>query len=371
MYLKQSTAITLKLGPFLDDADGKTAETALTLSQADVRLSKNGGAFAQKNDATAATHDENGWYGVPLNTTDTDTLGRLRIAIAESGALPVWEHYMVLPANVYDALVNGSDYLNVEVAAMAANTLTATAIASDAITAAKVAADVTTEIQNGLATAAALATVATYVDTEVAAIKAKTDNLPSDPADASDIATAISGLNNLSAAQVASELATYDAPTKAELDAAVAPLATAAALTIVDDFLDTEIAAIKAKTDNLPADPADESSIQATLATIAGYLDTEIAAIAAAIAALNNLSTADVNAQMLDVLVTDTFAEPSSVPLATASLKDKIGWLAALARNKVTQTASATALRNDADSANIATASNTDDLTTFTRSEWS
>lgn len=50
-------------------------------------------------------------------------------------------------------------------------------LAADTLTAAKVAADVTTELQSGLATAAALATVAGYIDTEVAAIKAKTDNL--------------------------------------------------------------------------------------------------------------------------------------------------------------------------------------------------
>ena len=42
-----------------------------------------------------------------------------------------------------------------------------------------------------------------------------------------------------------------------------------------------EIAAIKAKTDNLPADPADDSDIDTQLATIAGYLDTEVAAIKA------------------------------------------------------------------------------------------
>jgi hypothetical protein len=41
-----------------------------------------------------------------------------------------------------------------------------------------------------LATAANLATVAGYIDTEVAAIKAKTDNLPASPAAVSDIPTA-------------------------------------------------------------------------------------------------------------------------------------------------------------------------------------
>lgn len=112
-WLKQSTAITLKLGPFLDDTDGKTAETGLTISQADVRLSKNGGDFAQKNEANAATHDENGFYDVALDTTDTNTLGRLLIAVSESGALPVWQEFMVVPANVWDSMF-GADYLQVD-----------------------------------------------------------------------------------------------------------------------------------------------------------------------------------------------------------------------------------------------------------------
>lgn len=38
---------------------------------------------------------------------------------------------------------------------------------------------------------------------------------------------------------------------------------------------------IKAKTDNLPTDPADASDIAAALATLAGYVDTEVAAIKA------------------------------------------------------------------------------------------
>jgi hypothetical protein len=60
------------------------------------------------------------------------------------------------------ALVSGR--IDASVGAMAANVLTATAINADAITAAKVAADVTTEIQSGLATAAALATVQADTD---------------------------------------------------------------------------------------------------------------------------------------------------------------------------------------------------------------
>ena len=77
--------------------------------------------------------------------------------------------------------------------------------------------------------------IAGYIDTEVAAIKAKTDNLPSDPADASDIAASFASI-----ASTLSTIAGY-------LDTEVAAILAA---------VDTEVAAIKAKTDNLPASPA-------------------------------------------------------------------------------------------------------------------
>lgn len=113
MFLKQSTAVDIALGPFVDSTDGVTAETALTIAQADVRLKKGAGAWAQKGDATSATHEENGWYEVALNSTDTNTLGPLMVAVAESGALPVFREFMVVPANVYDSLVAGTDTLDV------------------------------------------------------------------------------------------------------------------------------------------------------------------------------------------------------------------------------------------------------------------
>lgn len=103
-YLRQSTAVTVKLGPFVDSTDGVTAETALTISQADVRLSKNGGDIAQKNQSSAATHDEIGYYDVSLNATDTNTVGELRVMVSESGALPVFRDFQVLEEAVYDRL---------------------------------------------------------------------------------------------------------------------------------------------------------------------------------------------------------------------------------------------------------------------------
>lgn len=107
-FLKQSTAIDIALGPFVDATDGVTAETGLTLSQADIRLKKNAGAWAQVNDATSATHEEAGWYEKELDATDTDTVGILLISVQESGALPVWREFQVLEEAVYDAMFAAS-----------------------------------------------------------------------------------------------------------------------------------------------------------------------------------------------------------------------------------------------------------------------
>jgi hypothetical protein len=103
-FLRQSTAVDLPLGPFVDAADGFTAEDGLTISQADVRLKKNAGAWAQINESTAASHEENGWYEKAFNATDTNTVGHLVVAVHEAGARPVVNEFTVLEEAVYDAL---------------------------------------------------------------------------------------------------------------------------------------------------------------------------------------------------------------------------------------------------------------------------
>lgn len=76
-----------------------------------------------------------------------------------------------------------------------------------------------------------------YLDTEIAAILEDTSTT---------IPSQISALNNLSSAQVqtaaAAALTAYDPPTKAELDSAVSPLATAADLAVVDGNVDSILA---------------------------------------------------------------------------------------------------------------------------------
>lgn len=212
------------------------------------------------------------------------------------------------------ALVSGR--IDASVGAMAANTLTASALATDAVT----------EIQNGLSTVTT-AQVNAEVDTALADIHL--DHLIAS-ADPTGVVANNSLWAKLHANGVTADYTDYD-----NADRSLMALGTY-------------------------AQSLDEVDLPNVL--------TQIAALAASIASLPD--AAAINAQVLDVLTVDTFAEPSSVPAATATIAGKIGWLAALARNKVTQTSTTQTLRNDADDANIATAAHADDGTTHTRSEW-
>jgi len=96
-----------------------------------------------------------------------------------------------------------------------------------------------------------------------------------------------------------------------------------------------------------------QANLDTQLTAIDDYVDTEITAI-------KNVTDQFVAAQ----------SEPTSVPAANATPLQKIAWIAALARNKITQTSTTQTLRNDADSGDIATSTQSDDGTTHTRGEW-
>lgn len=91
----------------MDSADGSTAETGLTIANTDIRLSKNGANLAAKNSG-GGTHDELGYYTITLDATDTNTVGRLQIMCTMSGALPVYHEYQVLEEAVFDNLFASS-----------------------------------------------------------------------------------------------------------------------------------------------------------------------------------------------------------------------------------------------------------------------
>lgn len=221
VHLKQSTAYTFRVGPFLDETDGKTAETTLTITQPDIRLSKAGGDFAQRNAAGTLTHDESGWYILVLDTTDLNTVGSLIVAIHESGALPVWVEFQVLEEATYDFLYASGATPILDINAEADTAL------SDYDPPTKA------EMDTAHALLATPAQVATELGTYDSPTKAEMD-------------TAHALL--ATPAQVATELGTYDGPTKAEMDTGHGLLATEAK----QDIIDTVVDAIKAVTDLLP-----------------------------------------------------------------------------------------------------------------------
>jgi hypothetical protein len=121
-----------------------------------------------------------------------------------------------------------------------------------------------------------VAAILAAVDTEVGALTAELAKVPKSDGAATFNATAAAQFQS----EAADALAAYDPPTKAEIDAAVAPLATTAGLATVAGYLDTEItailsavdtevAAIKAKTDNLPASPAATGDVPSAAANAA------------------------------------------------------------------------------------------------------
>ena len=108
--LRQSTAVDVLIGPFVDLTDAATAETGESPS---VKLSKNGQTLAAKNDVTTPVHDADGYYNCELDATDTNTVGTMILTVAASAsALPIRHEFQVIEEAVYDKLYAASAALN-------------------------------------------------------------------------------------------------------------------------------------------------------------------------------------------------------------------------------------------------------------------
>ena len=123
--------------------------------------------------------------------------------------------------------------------------------------------------------------------------------------------------------------------------------------------MSTDIAAIKTDTGNIETDTQD--------------LQTQIGTAGAGLTDLGGMSTgmkAEVNAEVVDTLNTDTYAEPGQEsPGATVALTTKIGYLYKAWRNKSTQTATEYNLYADDASTVDQKSTVSDDGTTATMSE--
>lgn len=275
-----------------------------------------------------------------------------------------------LQTRIPAALVSGR--IDASVGAMAANVLTASAINADAITDAKVAADVT------------IASVTGAVGSVTGAVGSVTGNVGGNVVGSVGSVTGNVGGNVVgSVASVVAGVTLAASAIQAIWDALTSALTTVGSIGKL--LVDNINATISSRSSHTAADIWASAARTLTAATnITSTGGTTVpqtgdnyarlgAPVGASISAdiATKATPAQVNTEVLDVLVTDTFAEPTSVPAATSSLKDKIAWLFTLGRNKLTQTSTTQKVRNDGDSSDVASSTVSDDGTTFTRGKYS
>ena len=133
-FLKQSTAASIIVGPFVAETDGYTTKESHTTMN--VLLFKN--SASDTVSSQAVTHTASGYYNVEIDSGSTGTLGRLRLGFNNSASyLPVWEDFTVVTANTYDSLISGTDRLAASLGAsgIAASTFGTGAINNVAIAA--------------------------------------------------------------------------------------------------------------------------------------------------------------------------------------------------------------------------------------------
>ena len=397
-------------------ATAGTFQTNPTTASGDWKVSKDGGTLANLTTLPTITPTSGKLVKVTLSTTEMDADSVTVIASDAAGG--EWKDLIIsiqTAARQIDDLAYpttggrsidvtttgavGVDWGNVEnptttvgltgtTAGLIDGAITAAKIASDAITDAKVASDVTIASVTGavgsvtgnvggnvvgsVASVTAPVTAGTVSDKtgyalSGAGIQAIWDALTSALTTVGSIGKRL--VDNIDAT-ISSRSSHTAANVRTEIDSnstQLAKLGTPAGASVSAD-----VAAIKSETAAILADTGTDGVAVASGSKTGYSLASDQSAVT--VGTVNDLGAtarSRVNAELLDVLNVDTFAEPSSVPAATSTLVAKLQWLFALARNKMTQTSTTQTLRNDADSASIGTSTVADNGTTLTRGEWS
>ena len=114
--LKQSTASQeVAIGPALLDTDGKSIISTLTnIDAANIYIHKTGAATLVTVGATAA-YSTKGCFVWTADATDTATAGPAVLWAFATNALPLRAELLILPSQVYDSLVAGTDDLQVDI----------------------------------------------------------------------------------------------------------------------------------------------------------------------------------------------------------------------------------------------------------------
>lgn len=224
--LKTNTAVVLAVGPFVSFDDGVTPETSMTVTNITMELFKetdegsaptravgvNPTASGGSNDMVHITSDVAGFYSIELTAAQLNFVGRATLSFTDADVCaPVFVPLQVVPANVFDSMIAGTDYLQGDVVQVGGSTE-----------------DIATETKQDI------------IDTVADGVKAKTDQLVFTTANKVDArvdyvgSNAVTTPNDFKAdvsllaleanieTHVTNSLGAYDGPTKAEMDAGFA-----------------------------------------------------------------------------------------------------------------------------------------------------
>ena len=421
-YLKTNTAVTICVGPMLDKTDGVTAEVALTTSNCKIT------AIAETDDNSAPTlildnvagndgtntlthisGDDAGYYSLKLTAANLNRLGRFTVTVQDAANhCPVFHEYMIVPANVYDALVLGTDLLDASAAQIGGQTATAAgavtvgayvgnataALASDANGRVQVQSGTgagqislssgevtpTAASKTGYALAATGADLILKSSTFVQAIVAAVNEFATYGLTALNTLLVTTGIKaTLAAGDVSGNLpadvkayTVQPTVTGATLDAAYDAAKTAAsasALATVAGYVDTEVGSIKAVTDKLDTALEADGGVYRLTTNALEQAPTGSGLDAAGVRGAIGLAAANLDTQ-LAALPTDadvTAAVPSAATIAAAvwgttvdgvfTAIQLLRGIAASAFGKLSGAATATVtIRNPSDTKDVLTA---------------
>jgi hypothetical protein len=346
-YLKADTQVIAIIGPFVDVSDGFTPQTDIgnpdtNLTGVDeAELLKHGSVTTVDITARtwAAVASVDGYYGLTLTTTDTNTEGLLTVIIQDdSDCLPVRCTFMVMNDNSFEAFFeNAAEILTVNTTQVNGTSQTANDMSGDIDT---------------------IATAVGNIETDTAAYD--TDG---------EYATAIwNALTNAyggagTYGQVAEDILVDTSTT-------------------LDDLIDTEIGTIVTAVGNIETDTAAQDTAgewDTLMATVDGKLDTAQADLDTITGASGVLI--DTDAVDADALKTDAVTEFWSIamtdmaagnPSVTAAANTALNWLYTAWRNgyKTDGTNSEIVLYKDDGTTPLVEADIADDGTDFTRQEY-
>lgn len=282
--LRANTAVDVLIGPFVEDGDGDSPLTGLSL---DVELSKNGQALADSESA-APTHDSagtvDGYYNCILGTTDTNTEGQLVLVVHHADALPIRHEYMVMAEAAWDSMFVAKDagFMDVNIKSVGR-------------------ADAQETEANNLESACSNYSVTRGLTGTAlpAAAAAAAGGLPLSTAGALEMDTLADWINggrldlilDIIASDTTTDIPALIATAQADLDILTGAdganllSATQASIDAIAGYLDTEIAAI----------------VAAVITNAAGAdVAADIIALKAVVDALNNISVADITGAEVD-----------------------------------------------------------------------